>query len=110
MDVPFLDVLGAMCDPGLPLTIKERSQWGDPLGSQVRWAMSHEPYLPVSREALFPEHLAIELVVRCLPVGCCLHCKKKTQPTNDSLSIALQAHHQLPSLSKMNAYPHHVSP
>jgi hypothetical protein len=36
LDVPFLDVLGDMSDPGLPLTIKERGEWGDPLESKVR--------------------------------------------------------------------------
>lgn len=35
LDVPFLDVLGAMCDPSLPLTVKERPEWGDPLASQA---------------------------------------------------------------------------
>jgi oligopeptidase B len=36
LDVPFLDVLGDMSDPELPLTLKERGEWGDPLASQVR--------------------------------------------------------------------------
>lgn len=35
LDVPFLDVLGDMSDPQLPLTIKERGEWGDPLASKV---------------------------------------------------------------------------
>lgn len=35
LDVPFLDVLGDMSDPELPLTIKERGEWGDPLASKV---------------------------------------------------------------------------
>ena len=35
LDVPFLDVLGDMSDPGLLLTIKERAEWGDPLASKV---------------------------------------------------------------------------
>jgi len=30
LDVPFVDVLGAMLDPTLPLTAPEWSQWGDP--------------------------------------------------------------------------------
>ncbi|KAL6747170.1 prolyl oligopeptidase family-domain-containing protein [Haematococcus lacustris] len=34
LDVPFLDVLGAMRDPSLPLTLKERREWGDPLASK----------------------------------------------------------------------------
>jgi oligopeptidase B len=35
LDVPFLDVLGDMSDPELPLTIKERGEWGDPIASKV---------------------------------------------------------------------------
>lgn len=27
----FLDVLGSMLDPSLPLTLEEREEWGDPL-------------------------------------------------------------------------------
>ena len=30
---PFLDVLGTMQDPSLPLTVEERGEWGDPLTS-----------------------------------------------------------------------------
>lgn len=36
LDVPFLDVLNTMRDPELPLTIKERREWGDPLNTKVR--------------------------------------------------------------------------
>ena len=36
LDVPFLDVLNTMRDPRLPLTIKERGEWGDPLNDEVR--------------------------------------------------------------------------
>lgn len=40
LEVPFLDVLGAMADPSLPLTARERPEWGDPTASQVggRWS------------------------------------------------------------------------
>lgn len=31
LQVPFLDVLGTMQDPSLPLTVEERGEWGDPL-------------------------------------------------------------------------------
>ncbi|XP_056148262.1 prolyl endopeptidase-like [Lampris incognitus] len=31
LQAPFLDVLGTMEDPGLPLTVEEREEWGDPL-------------------------------------------------------------------------------
>lgn len=34
-DVPFLEPLSAMCDADLPLTAKERPEWGDPLADQV---------------------------------------------------------------------------
>lgn len=37
LDVPFLDVLNTMRDPDLALTIKERSEWGDPLNDEVGW-------------------------------------------------------------------------
>uniref|UniRef100_W5K9W0 Prolyl endopeptidase n=2 Tax=Astyanax mexicanus TaxID=7994 RepID=W5K9W0_ASTMX len=31
LQAPFVDVLGTMQDPSLPLTIEERGEWGDPL-------------------------------------------------------------------------------
>ncbi|KAJ8248312.1 hypothetical protein GJAV_G00240660 [Gymnothorax javanicus] len=31
LQAPFLDVLGTMSDPSLPLTVEERGEWGDPL-------------------------------------------------------------------------------
>ncbi|XP_010887078.1 prolyl endopeptidase-like isoform X1 [Esox lucius] len=31
LQAPFLDVLGTMQEPGLPLTLEERGEWGDPL-------------------------------------------------------------------------------
>ncbi|XP_048858635.1 prolyl endopeptidase-like [Brienomyrus brachyistius] len=31
LQAPFLDVLGTMQDPSLPLTIEDRGEWGDPL-------------------------------------------------------------------------------
>ncbi|KAI3363378.1 hypothetical protein L3Q82_011996, partial [Scortum barcoo] len=30
---PFLDVLGTMQDPSLPLTLEDREEWGDPVGN-----------------------------------------------------------------------------
>ncbi|XP_076142366.1 prolyl endopeptidase-like [Alosa pseudoharengus] len=33
VQAPFLDVLGTMQDPSLPLTVEERGEWGDPLSS-----------------------------------------------------------------------------
>ena len=31
LQVPFLDPLTAMLDPSIPLTVSERSEWGDPI-------------------------------------------------------------------------------
>lgn len=36
LQAPFLDVLGTMQDPSLPLTIEERGEWGDPLMREHR--------------------------------------------------------------------------
>lgn len=46
LDVPFLDVLSTMCDPSLPLVVKERRQWGDPLVDRQAWRYIHSysPY------------------------------------------------------------------
>ncbi|XP_067093075.1 prolyl endopeptidase-like [Osmerus mordax] len=35
LQAPFLDVLGSMQDPGLPLTVEERGEWGDPLAEPL---------------------------------------------------------------------------
>ncbi|GAB4817005.1 hypothetical protein N2152v2_004051 [Parachlorella kessleri] len=35
LEAPFVDVLTAMCDPGLPLTMHEYEEWGDPRDPQV---------------------------------------------------------------------------
>ncbi|GLI69487.1 hypothetical protein VaNZ11_014120 [Volvox africanus] len=53
LDVPFLDVLGAMTDPSLPLTIKERPEWGDPASSQedYDYILSYSPYDNVEKLA-----------------------------------------------------------
>ncbi|CAG6016614.1 unnamed protein product [Menidia menidia] len=32
LQAPFLDVLGTMEDPSLPLTLEDREEWGDPVG------------------------------------------------------------------------------
>ncbi|KAJ8250647.1 hypothetical protein COCON_G00225690 [Conger conger] len=37
LQAPFLDVLGTMLDPTLPLTIEERGEWGDPLTEPRHW-------------------------------------------------------------------------
>ncbi|XP_050982086.1 prolyl endopeptidase-like [Labeo rohita] len=36
LQAPFLDVLGTMQDPSLPLTVEERGEWGDPLIKEHR--------------------------------------------------------------------------
>ncbi|KAK2824508.1 hypothetical protein Q5P01_021683 [Channa striata] len=33
LTAPFLDVLGTMEDPDLPLTLEDREEWGDPVGN-----------------------------------------------------------------------------
>ncbi|XP_069549094.1 prolyl endopeptidase-like [Brachyistius frenatus] len=33
LQAPFLDVLGTMEDPSLPLTLEDRYEWGDPVGN-----------------------------------------------------------------------------
>ncbi|XP_008296298.1 prolyl endopeptidase-like [Stegastes partitus] len=33
LQAPFLDVLGTMQDPSLPLTLEDRDEWGDPVGN-----------------------------------------------------------------------------
>nr|XP_015800107.2 prolyl endopeptidase-like isoform X2 [Nothobranchius furzeri] len=33
LQAPFLDVLGSMEDPSLPLTLEDRDEWGDPVGN-----------------------------------------------------------------------------
>ncbi|XP_028324862.1 prolyl endopeptidase-like isoform X2 [Gouania willdenowi] len=33
LQAPFLDVLGSMKDPSLPLTLEDRDEWGDPVGN-----------------------------------------------------------------------------
>jgi oligopeptidase B len=43
LEAPFVDVLSAMCQPELPLTVHEHEEWGDPgdgqLFEQVRGAL-----------------------------------------------------------------------
>ncbi|KAJ8418461.1 hypothetical protein AAFF_G00141700 [Aldrovandia affinis] len=45
LQAPFLDVLGTMLDPALPLTIEERGEWGDPL-SDPRYMDCIASYCP----------------------------------------------------------------
>ncbi|KAL6053420.1 Prolyl endopeptidase, variant 2 [Balamuthia mandrillaris] len=47
MGVPFLDVMMAMMDPTLPLTIHEYDEWGNPTEDErvFRYIRSYDPYL-----------------------------------------------------------------
>ncbi|GAX77012.1 hypothetical protein CEUSTIGMA_g4459.t1 [Chlamydomonas eustigma] len=51
LDVAFLDVLSTMSDPSLPLVLKERKEWGDPLRSNQVWQYisSYSPYDNLAR-------------------------------------------------------------
>jgi oligopeptidase B len=45
-DVPFVDVLNTMCDPSLPLTPPEWTEWGNPITDPeiYRYIRSYSPY------------------------------------------------------------------
>jgi oligopeptidase B len=44
-EVPFVDVVTTMLDPGLPLTITEWEEWGDPRrGDAYAWMKAYSPY------------------------------------------------------------------
>lgn len=47
LQAPFLDVLGTLEDPSLPLTLEDREEWGDPVENpEHRLAISS--YCPLS--------------------------------------------------------------
>ncbi len=51
-DVPFVDVLNTMLDPGLPLTVLEYDEWGNPNDRRYyRYIKSYAPYENVRRQA-----------------------------------------------------------
>jgi len=58
-EVPFVDVLNTMCDPTLPLTPPEWSEWGNPIESEEasRYIASYSPYDNVTAQA-YPNILA----------------------------------------------------
>jgi len=44
-EVPFVDCVTTMLDPGIPLTVSEWDEWGDPRDSRIRAYMeSYSPY------------------------------------------------------------------
>ncbi|KAG7512974.1 prolyl endopeptidase-like [Solea senegalensis] len=46
LQAPFLDVLGTMEDPSLPLTMEDREEWGDPVANQ-KHRLSIASYCPL---------------------------------------------------------------
>jgi oligopeptidase B len=50
-EVPFVDVIGSMMDPGIPLTVNEWDEWGDPRRPEdLAWMHAYSPYdtMPLS--------------------------------------------------------------
>ncbi|HKE66435.1 MAG TPA: prolyl oligopeptidase family serine peptidase [Micromonosporaceae bacterium] len=44
-EVPFVDVIGSMSDPSIPLTINEWEEWGDPRKpDEFAWMYAYSPY------------------------------------------------------------------
>ncbi len=44
-EVPFVDVIGSMMDPGIPLTVNEWDEWGDPRRpEEFAWMYAYSPY------------------------------------------------------------------
>lgn len=57
-DVPFVDVINSMLDPGLPLTVTEYEQWGNPNEKAAfDYMRSYSPYDNVGARA-YPDMLA----------------------------------------------------
>lgn len=58
-EVPFVDIIGTMTDPSLPLTTGEYDEWGDPREKEAYHRMlSYSPYENV-HDAEYPAILAI---------------------------------------------------
>ena len=56
--VPFVDVLGAMEDPDLPLTQQEYLEWGDPAVPALKSLMaSYCPYTNIAKGCTPPSIL-----------------------------------------------------
>ncbi|HEY1488926.1 MAG TPA: prolyl oligopeptidase family serine peptidase, partial [Micromonosporaceae bacterium] len=44
-EVPFVDVIGSMSDPSIPLTVNEWDEWGDPRKpEEFAWMHAYSPY------------------------------------------------------------------
>jgi oligopeptidase B len=44
-EVPFVDVIGSMLDPSIPLTVNEWDEWGDPRkADEFGWMDAYSPY------------------------------------------------------------------
>ena len=58
--VPFVDALTSILDPGLPLTVIEWDEWGDPLHDPAvyEYMRSYTPYENVRVDAAYPPILA----------------------------------------------------
>ncbi len=57
-DVPFVDVINSMLDPGLPLTVAEYEQWGNPNErAAFEYMRSYSPYDNVGAKG-YPDILA----------------------------------------------------
>lgn len=56
LEVPFVDVLGAMLDSTLPLTIHERPEWGDPIANPAAFEaiQNYCPYTNLARQTYPP--------------------------------------------------------
>lgn len=52
LDVPFVDVIGSMLNPKLPLSIEERLEWGDPTKREdFLYMRSYSPYQNLKPQA-----------------------------------------------------------
>jgi oligopeptidase B len=53
---PFLDVIGTMMNPELPLSLSEREDWGDPLhnSSDLDYLKTYDPYYNIRDDIDYP--------------------------------------------------------
>nr|XP_032819595.1 prolyl endopeptidase-like isoform X2 [Petromyzon marinus] len=71
LQAPFLDVLGTMRRPELPLTPQERGEWGDPLSdaAALRHITSYCPYTNVRPQAYPAMYISCSLGDRLVPAA-----------------------------------------